>query len=138
MNPARYNAILPLEPYQGWAQYGGLREKNTEVAYYNLDGIRFMKSHPQWCGAKGNLRKPTTVANTKTSSGAAHADLPDWPLQLSAPARRALAREGLTTLAALTQLTKSELMALHGIGPNAVKTLESALRQKGLTLSSRR
>jgi DNA-directed RNA polymerase alpha subunit len=77
-----------------------------------------MKSHPEWCEIKP--------------------DLPDLPLTLAAPARRALAREGLTTLAALTQLTESELMALHGIGPNAVKTLKSALRQKGLTLSPRR
>jgi DNA-directed RNA polymerase alpha subunit len=75
-----------------------------------------MKSHPQWCEFRP--------------------DVPDLPLQLTAPARRALAREGLTTLAALTRLTESELMALHGIGPNAVKTLKSALKQKGLTLSS--
>ena len=73
-----------------------------------------MKSHPEWCEI--------------------NADLPDLPLQLAAPARRALAREGLTTLASLTRLTETELSALHGIGPNALKTIKSALKQKGLTL----
>jgi DNA-directed RNA polymerase alpha subunit len=77
-----------------------------------------MKSQPQWCDVK--------------------ADLPDLPLQLAAPARRALAREGLTTLAALTRLTETELCALHGIGPNALKTIKAALRQRGLTLSPSR
>ena len=73
-----------------------------------------MKSHPEWCEID--------------------ADLPDLPLQLAAPARRALARAGLTTLASLTRLTEIELSALHGIGPNALKTIKSALKQKGLTL----
>ncbi|MES2626841.1 MAG: DNA-directed RNA polymerase subunit alpha C-terminal domain-containing protein [Pseudomonadota bacterium] len=77
-----------------------------------------MKSHPQWCD--GN------------------ADLPDLPLQLAAPARRALAREGITTLASITRFTETELNALHGIGPNALNTIKSALKQKGLTLSPSR
>lgn len=77
-----------------------------------------MKSHPQWCEVK--------------------ADLPDLPLQLAAPARRALAREGITTLAGLTRFTESDLMALHGIGPNALKTIKAALRQRGLGLSPSR
>jgi DNA-directed RNA polymerase alpha subunit len=97
-----------------------------------------MKLSSQNDAIKARQRKPVPPASKRSASGAAHADLPDLPLQLSAPAKRALAREGLTTLSALTQMTETELMALHGVGPNAVKTLESALRQKGLTLSSRR
>ena len=77
-----------------------------------------MKSHPQWCEID--------------------ADLPDLPLQLAAPARRALAREGLTTLASLTRFTETELSALHGIGPNALKIIKSALKQRGLALSPSR
>jgi DNA-directed RNA polymerase alpha subunit len=65
-------------------------------------------------------------------------DVPDLPLQLAAPARRALAREGLTTLASLTRFTETELSALHGIGPNALKVIKSALKQRGLTLQPSR
>ena len=67
-----------------------------------------------------------------------NADLPDLPLQLAAPARRALARAGLPTLASLSGFTETELSALHGIGPQALKVIKSALKQKGLTLSSPR
>ena len=77
-----------------------------------------MKSQPQWCDVK--------------------ADLADLPLPLEASARRALAREGLATLASLTRFTESELGALHGIGPNGLKTIKAALRQRGLTLSPSR
>jgi len=36
MSLEQRKATLLLEPYQGWAQYEGPREKNIEAAYYNL------------------------------------------------------------------------------------------------------
>jgi len=62
---------------------------------------------------------------------AAADDLP----RLSAPARRALAAAGITRLAQLAQRTESELLALHGIGPNALAALRAALAANGKKLA---
>lgn len=53
---------------------------------------------------------------------------------LSAPARRALANAGISTLAALSGYSKEELLKLHGLGPTAIPKLEQALNAKGYTL----
>lgn len=56
-------------------------------------------------------------------------DLP----KLASPAQRALAGAGITHLDQLTQISEAELLQLHGIGPNAIKSLRQALADKGLT-----
>ncbi|GAB4580984.1 MAG: hypothetical protein Fur0022_37290 [Anaerolineales bacterium] len=50
---------------------------------------------------------------------------------LAAPAQRALAGAGFTRLEQLTKITESELKQLHGIGPNALKQLRTALEARG-------
>jgi hypothetical protein len=52
---------------------------------------------------------------------------------LASPAQRALAGAGITRLAQLAGMTEKELSQLHGIGPNALKTLRLALQEKGLS-----
>jgi len=58
-------------------------------------------------------------------------DLP----KLAAPAQRALAGAGITSLKQPTKLTEAELGQLHGMGPNALGTLREALRSKGLSFA---
>ena len=58
-------------------------------------------------------------------------DLP----KLSAPAHRALAGAGIERLEQLTRLSEAEVKKLHGIGPNALKQLHSALAAKGLSFA---
>lgn len=53
--------------------------------------------------------------------------------KLSAPARRALEHEGVETLSQLSKYTKSEILALHGIGPSSIPILTTELERKGLT-----
>lgn len=55
--------------------------------------------------------------------------------QLAAPARRALAGAGYTRLNDLTQVTENQLKQLHGIGPNALKTLQNVLEAQGLSFA---
>lgn len=57
------------------------------------------------------------------------------PPGLAAPARRALASAGYTTLAQLTQITEADLLQLHGMGPKAVGTLRAALEARGLAFA---
>jgi len=50
-----------------------------------------------------------------------------------APARRALEREGITTLARLSQFSEDEVLGLHGMGPSTIPKLRNVLKEKGLT-----
>jgi predicted RecB family nuclease len=52
---------------------------------------------------------------------------------LSAPARRALENQGITTLQLLSQYTGKEILKLHGIGPSAMPKLRQALEEEGLS-----
>lgn len=54
----------------------------------------------------------------------------DFPEKLAAPALRALAHADIKTLKGLTKHTEKEIAALHGMGPNAVKLLKLALKDK--------
>ncbi|GAA5126941.1 hypothetical protein [Haloechinothrix salitolerans] len=56
------------------------------------------------------------------------------PPGLSAPATRALHGSGIITLAEVAEYSEAELLALHGVGPTAIRTLVAALQQAGLTL----
>lgn len=52
--------------------------------------------------------------------------------KISAPARRALEREEITSLEKLSNWSKKELLTLHGIGPTAIPILEKELIEFGL------
>ena len=47
---------------------------------------------------------------------------------LAAPARRALASAGITSLALLAKQSEAEVMKLHGMGPNAMAKLRTKLK----------
>ncbi len=69
---------------------------------------------------------------------AAKATLPQSDLpKLAAPALRALKSAGVTSLSHLAKMTEAEVMALHGTGPNAMKTLKEAMNAKKLAFAKR-
>ncbi|MHC1784410.1 MAG: DNA-binding protein [Anaerolineaceae bacterium] len=55
------------------------------------------------------------------------------PEGLAGPALRALQAAEITSLEKLTRFTEKEIKQKHGIGPNALAKLKSALLAKGLT-----
>jgi hypothetical protein len=58
------------------------------------------------------------------------------PLEgLAAPARRALAGAGYTTLEQLAEVREHEIAGLHGMGPNAVEKLRRTLAEHGLSFA---
>ncbi|MEQ1587457.1 MAG: RNA polymerase alpha subunit C-terminal domain-containing protein [Cyclobacteriaceae bacterium] len=57
----------------------------------------------------------------------------DFLAALVAPARRALEREGITTLIKLSRQTETEILQLHGVGPSTIPKLRKALKGEGLT-----
>lgn len=53
---------------------------------------------------------------------------------VGAPAARALAEAGFRELADLDGASRADLLALHGVGPKAVRVIEGALAARGLGL----
>lgn len=57
-----------------------------------------------------------------------------FPAGLAAPAVRALTAAGYTRLDQLAGVPVAELKRLHGMGPKALRLLEEALSQRGMSL----
>ena len=57
-------------------------------------------------------------------------DLP----RIGAPATRALEAVGCSRLSQVAELSEAELLAMHGVGPKAVRILSETLVAKGLSL----
>lgn len=60
------------------------------------------------------------------------------PSGLAQPAIRALKSAGFSNLQQISKATESELMELHGMGPNAMLKVKEALRKAGLSLAKPR
>ena len=54
--------------------------------------------------------------------------------KIGAPATRALNAAGYTSLGQLAGVPKEQLAKLHGVGPRALRILEAALAEHGLSL----
>ncbi|CAM5194218.1 RNA polymerase alpha subunit OS=Ureibacillus acetophenoni OX=614649 GN=SAMN05877842_11389 PE=4 SV=1 [Ureibacillus acetophenoni] len=60
--------------------------------------------------------------------------LPDSELpHMSKPANRALHQAGFNKLEQFTEVTEKELLALHGVGPKAIRILNEVLQERGLS-----
>ena len=55
----------------------------------------------------------------------------DFMSRFSAPARRALDREGIKTLSKLASYKENDLLKLHGFGPTSLTVLRSVLANAG-------
>jgi hypothetical protein len=53
---------------------------------------------------------------------------------VSAPARRALEREGIDSLSRLSRYSETDLLKLHGLGPSSIPRLKAVLEKEGLAL----
>lgn len=53
--------------------------------------------------------------------------------KLGSPANRALEEAGFFRLEQFTDVTEADLLKLHGVGPKAIRLLNEALREKGLS-----
>jgi hypothetical protein len=62
-------------------------------------------------------------------------DAEGLPRAIGAPATRALTAAGLTRLDQLEGMPRRELLALHGVGPKAVRILDEALAERGTGLA---
>jgi hypothetical protein len=63
------------------------------------------------------------------------AQIGDLP-PIGRPANSALLLAGITTLAQVATHSRRELLAMHGVGPKAVRILDAALTEIGLTFAN--
>ena len=56
----------------------------------------------------------------------------DLPNEIGKTAARVLSQNGIITLEQIVSRSKKELLAIHGVGPKAVRILGEALVAKGL------
>lgn len=59
-----------------------------------------------------------------------------FPAKLGQPALRALASADIKQLADFTKFSESELAKMHGIGPNAITKIKTAMEEAGLSFLS--
>ena len=57
-----------------------------------------------------------------------------FPHSMGRPANAALVAIGVTTLEQVAEMTENELLAIHGVGPKAVRILKEELAKGGLSL----
>jgi hypothetical protein len=62
------------------------------------------------------------------------AQIGDLP-PIGRPANSALLQAGVTTLAQVATHSSAELLALHGVGPRAIRILAAALAERGLAFA---
>ncbi|WP_307892571.1 RNA polymerase alpha subunit C-terminal domain-containing protein [Bacillus swezeyi] len=55
---------------------------------------------------------------------------------LSAPARRALEHNGITSLQQLSNYSEKEFLKIHGMGPASLPKLRAALKENGLSFKN--
>lgn len=63
------------------------------------------------------------------------AEATEFPPAIGKVARRELAVNGYTRYEHLTKVTSAELLAIHGVGPKAVRILDEELTTRGLAFA---
>lgn len=59
----------------------------------------------------------------------------EFPQAIGRVAKRELAVNGFTTYEQMTGATKRELLAIHGVGPKAVRILSEELARRGASFA---
>lgn len=105
------------------ARGGGVR-----VPLGDLDGQRL--NH--WVRRAWLSRAPKRLAEQAVAAeSAVPGAVGDLPKGIGKPATRALTSAGITSLAQVAELGKARLLAMHGVGPKAVRVLGEALDAAG-------
>ncbi|MCD8538846.1 MAG: RNA polymerase alpha subunit C-terminal domain-containing protein [Leadbetterella sp.] len=87
--------------------------------------LRTCKNGHRYYKSSDCLTCPVCEAVKKTQDG--------FSSLLSAPARRALEHNGITTLEQLSNYSEKEIMKFHGLGKSSIPILQAALETEGLS-----
>lgn len=96
----------------------------VQMPLADLDGQQL--NH--WVRRAWLTRAPQELVDMALAAGTAEpGTVGDLPASIGRPATRALAGAGITTLSDVAARTDAELLALHGVGPKAVRLLREAI-----------
>ncbi|MDF9876654.1 hypothetical protein [Cellulosimicrobium cellulans] len=96
----------------------------ASVPLADLDG----QQANHWVRRAWFARAPQRLGAALLAADAAEpGSVGDLPAAIGRPATRALAAAGIVTLSDVARLGDAELLALHGVGPRAVRILREAL-----------
>lgn len=110
------------EPLEG----GGVRVPLADMNGQQLN---------HWLRRAWRSRAPERLAKQAAAAeSAVPGGVGDLPRAIGGPATRALVGAGITTLAQVSERTEAELLALHGVGPKAIRILKEALGATGRQL----
>lgn len=78
-------------------------------------------------------RAPKGLAAQTLAAETAEPGVGELPPAIGRPATRALQQAGITTLDAVARHSEKDLLALHGVGPRAIRVLAEVLAERGST-----
>ena len=95
-------------------------------------------------GAAGVREDAGAAGSTRADRSRHHRAVPpedapvptEYPTALGRTARRELALHGYTRYDQLTSVTAKELLAIHGVGPKAVRILTGELERRGMSFGA--
>lgn len=134
----RVHLSLPAAEVDGFLAAHPTAERLTRgtgvrVPLGDLDGQQL--NH--WVRRAWLWRAPKRLAQQVVAAETAvPGEVGDLPRGIGKPATQALTNAGLTTLAQVAALTDAELLAVHGVGPKAVRVLREAARNVWLTTNA--
>ncbi|GIG88176.1 hypothetical protein [Plantactinospora endophytica] len=106
----------------------GAAPVGVRVPLGDLDGQQL--NH--WVRRAWLARAPKRLAaRVAAADSAVPGAVGDLPKAIGRPATRALTGAGITTLDQVAELTEAELLAMHGVGPKAVRILGETLGATG-------
>lgn len=76
------------------------------------------------------------AASLAEADSAAPGEVGDLPSSIGRAATRALAGAGIRTMDDVAARSEKELLAMHGVGPKAIRILTEALEERDLSLRS--
>jgi len=102
----------------------GDHQLGVSVPLADLDG----QQANHWVRRAWFARAPRRLAESLVAADSAEpGSVGDLPAAIGRPATRALVGAGIVTLSDVARLGDAELLALHGVGPRAVRILREAL-----------
>lgn len=116
-------AQFPVEVAQKWPDVAQLRPK---VAQKNKHQMPINISICDNLILRIKSERSITMDNNQTPH---ESDLP-W---MSKPANRELLNAGYSKLEQFTEVTEAEILEIHGVGPKAIRMLNEALQERGLS-----
>ncbi|MFC5139587.1 hypothetical protein ACFPK1_15210 [Actinomycetospora rhizophila] len=123
---AEIDAMIEAHP-TAEAVHENDRRTGVRLALADIDGQQLN----QWVRRAWAAQAPTALAeNAAAAASAEPGEVGDLPSAIGRTATRALADLGITTMDRVAAMSDRELLAIHGVGPKAVRLLRAPTQHR--------